>query len=198
MPQDIYEKIMMLAKRRGFIYPSYEIYGGVAGFYDYGPLGSQLKHNIETIWRQFYLLHDSCIEIHTPTITLQEVLQASGHVEEFTDLTVECQQCKQAYKVEDIIDDNQTIEEAIKNNNIKCPSCGKENKDTAKTCKKCGVELTVPSGFWMTDWKWHFKVLSIIYVSLIILYFAISTLLSRVSPPYRVREIPKEMTPWLR
>lgn len=124
MPQDIYEKIMMLAKRRGFIYPSFEIYGGVAGFYDYGPLGSQLKHNVETIWRQFYLLQDSCVEIHTPTITLHEVLQASGHIEEFTDLTVECAQCKHAYKVEDIIDETLTINEAIKQKKINCPSCG--------------------------------------------------------------------------
>jgi glycyl-tRNA synthetase len=123
MPQDIYDKIMMLAKRRGFIYPSYEIYGGVAGFYDYGPLGSQLKHNVETIWRNFYLLHDSCVEIHTPTITLYEVLQASGHVEEFTDLTVECHQCRNAFKVEDIIDDELSIEEAIEQQKVICPTC---------------------------------------------------------------------------
>jgi glycyl-tRNA synthetase len=55
MPQDTYDKILMLAKRRGFLYPSYEIYGGVAGFYDYGPLGSQLKNNFENIWRYYYL-----------------------------------------------------------------------------------------------------------------------------------------------
>ena len=48
MPQDIYDKIMMLAKRRGFIFPSFEIYGGVAGFYDYGPLGSQLNGQFES------------------------------------------------------------------------------------------------------------------------------------------------------
>ena len=53
MPQDIYDKIMMVAKRRGFIYPSFEIYGGIAGFYDYGPLGSQLKNNVENLWRSF-------------------------------------------------------------------------------------------------------------------------------------------------
>ena len=54
MPLDIYDKIMMLAKRRGFVYPSFEIYGGAAGFYDYGPLGSRLKQNIENLWRSFY------------------------------------------------------------------------------------------------------------------------------------------------
>jgi glycyl-tRNA synthetase (class II) len=69
MPQDIYDKVIILAKRRGFLYPSFEIYGGVAGFYDYGPLGSQLKNNLEQLWRYFYVFKDSCLEIHTPTET---------------------------------------------------------------------------------------------------------------------------------
>lgn len=129
MPQDIYDKIMMLAKRRGYIYPSFEIYGGVAGFYDYGPLGSQLKNNVENLWRSFFLLKDNCIEINTPTITLHDVLKASGHVEEFTDLTVDCEKCKRSYKVEDIIDDNISVEKAIKEDNIKCPTCGKKLRD---------------------------------------------------------------------
>jgi len=129
MPQDIYDKIMMLAKRRGYIYPSFEIYGGVAGFYDYGPLGSQLQNNVENLWRSFYLLKDNCVEINTPTITLYEVLKASGHVDEFTDLTVDCKKCKRSYKVEDIIDDNISIEQAIKEDKIKCPTCGTKLKD---------------------------------------------------------------------
>jgi glycyl-tRNA synthetase len=129
MPQDIYDKVMMLAKRRGFIYPTSEIYGGIAGFYDYGPLGSQLKNNVENLWRRFYLLRDNCIEITTPTITLYDVLDASGHVEEFTDLTVDCKKCKQSYKVEDIIDESSSIEQAIKENKVKCPTCGKKLTD---------------------------------------------------------------------
>ena len=123
MPQDIYDKIMMVAKRRGFIYPSFEIYGGIAGFYDYGPLGSQLKNNVENLWRRFYLLQDNCVEISTPTITLYEALKASGHVEEFTDLTVDCSRCKRSYKVEDIIEKGTPIEEAVKENKILCPTC---------------------------------------------------------------------------
>jgi glycyl-tRNA synthetase len=129
MSQDIYDKIMMLAKRRGFIYSSFEIYGGVAGFYDYGPLGSQLKNNIEQLWRKYFLLKDNCVEINTPTITLYEVLDASGHVNEFTDLTVDCEKCKQSYKVEDIIDKKLTVEEAVNRDKIKCPTCGTKLKD---------------------------------------------------------------------
>jgi glycyl-tRNA synthetase len=124
MPQDIYDKIMMIAKRRGFIYPSFEIYGGIAGFYDYGPLGSQLKNNVENLWRKFFLLKENCIEISTPTITLYEVLKASGHVEEFTDLTVYCSRCKRSYKVEDIIKKGMSIEQAVKEDKIICPTCG--------------------------------------------------------------------------
>jgi len=123
MPLDIYDKIMMLAKRRGIIYPSFEIYGGAAGFYDYGPLGSQLKLNIENLWRKFFLLKDNCIEINTPTITLYEALKASGHVDEFTDLTVDCKKCKHSYKVEEIIEDNANVEEAVKKGIVKCPTC---------------------------------------------------------------------------
>jgi glycyl-tRNA synthetase len=124
MPLDTYDKIMMLAKRRGFIYPSFEIYGGSAGFYDYGPLGSRLKENLENLWRKYYLLKDANVEISTPTITLYEVLKASGHVDEFTDLTVDCEQCQTSFKVEDIIDDDQTVDEAVVNNAITCPECG--------------------------------------------------------------------------
>jgi len=129
MPQDTFDKIMTLAKRRGFIYPSFEIYGGVAGFYDYGPLGSQLKNNIENLWRKYYLLKDNCVEINTPTVTLYEVLDASGHVDEFTDVTVDCKKCKTSYKVEDIIDKKLTVEQAIKEDKIKCPTCGSKLKD---------------------------------------------------------------------
>ena len=129
MSQDIYDKVMVLAKRRGFIYPSFEIYGGIAGFYDYGPLGSQLKLNIENLWRKIYLLQDNCFEINTPTITLFEVLDASGHVDEFTDLTVDCKKCKQSFKVEDLIKET-NLEDAVKSGKVKCPNCGSILKDS--------------------------------------------------------------------
>jgi glycyl-tRNA synthetase len=123
MPQDIYDKIMMLAKRRGFLYPSFEIYGGVAGFFDYGPLGARMKQNIENLFRAHYLLMDTCVEISTPTITLFEVLKASGHVDEFTDLTVDCSKCNTSFKVEDILEEGIHIEDAISEEKITCPNC---------------------------------------------------------------------------
>ncbi len=129
MPQDIYDKVITLAKRRGFIYPSFEIYGGVAGFYDYGPLGSRLKENIENLWRRHYLLLDNCVEINTPNITLFEVLKASGHVDEFTDVTVDCKKCNDSFKVEDLIEEDVPVEKALKEGKVKCPNCGSILKD---------------------------------------------------------------------
>lgn len=129
MPQDVFEKIMTLAKRRGFIYPSFEIYGGVAGFYDYGPLGSRLKENIENLWKQYYKYRDNCIEIQSANVTLFEVLKASGHVDEFTDLTVDCKQCNESFKVEGIIEDDLSVDEALEKNLVKCPNCGNVLKD---------------------------------------------------------------------
>ncbi len=82
---------MDLAKRRGFLYPAYEIYGGMAGFYDYGPLGAAMKRRFEDLWRQTFL---NCAvpmaEVSCPRVTMHEVLKASGHVDEFTDLVVKC------------------------------------------------------------------------------------------------------------
>jgi glycyl-tRNA synthetase len=116
--EGIYERLMSLCKRRGFIYPSFEIYGGVAGFYDYGPLGSQLKNNIENIWRRLFIIQEGCLEIDTPTVTLYEVLKASGHVDEFTDLVVGCRKCGRSFKVEEMDREEK-----------RCPSCGGELGD---------------------------------------------------------------------
>jgi glycyl-tRNA synthetase len=123
MKQNIFDKIMTLTKRRGFIYPSFEIYGGVAGFYDYGPLGTNLKNNIENLWRKYYLMKDNCVEINTPTITLYDVLKASGHVEEFTDLTIDCKKCKRSFKLEELVEkgDPKKVAEEGK---LKCTNCG--------------------------------------------------------------------------
>ncbi|MEF8848709.1 MAG: glycine--tRNA ligase [Candidatus Thermoplasmatota archaeon] len=125
MSQDIYEKIITISKRKGFFYPSFEIYGGSAGFYSYGPLGSRLKQNLEKKFREFYLLKEDCLEINTPNINLYEILEASGHVEKFTDLTVDCKKCNQSYKAEDLYEEEIPVKEAIKKEMVKCPQCGK-------------------------------------------------------------------------
>jgi len=77
---DIYENIMELARRRGFIWPASECYGSVAGFIDYGPLGSMMKRRIEDTWREFYVVNEGYYEIECPTIGQEDIFIASGHL----------------------------------------------------------------------------------------------------------------------
>jgi len=80
---------------------------------------------------------------------------------------------------------------------MKCMNCGQENKDTAKNCRKCGRDLSIPPA-WFPDAKWHLRTLGIIYACLIVFYCGVSYLLRGLPKPYHVRHIPIEMTPWLR
>ena len=82
-------------KKKGYIYPSSEIYGGVAGLYDYGHLGTMLKKNFENLWRDYFLgLHDNFFEIETANIAHEHVFRASGHLENFSDPIVKCSKCE--------------------------------------------------------------------------------------------------------
>ncbi|HDJ94795.1 MAG TPA: glycine--tRNA ligase, partial [Acidilobales archaeon] len=105
--KDLYEKIVELAARRGFFWRSYEIYGGVAGFVDLGPLGVVLKKNSEEKWRELFILkhQDFIVEIETPVITPRAVLEASGHLEHFTDPIVECKKCGRKFRADHLIED---------------------------------------------------------------------------------------------
>ncbi len=80
---------------------------------------------------------------------------------------------------------------------MKCPNCGQENRTALKFCKKCNADLTMPPA-WFPDWKWHLKTLSWIYLTLIVAFFSLSYLLHKLPAPYDQREIPLEMTPWLK
>ena len=99
---DIYEKIMDLAKRRGFIWPTSECYGSVAGFIDYGPLGSMMKRNIENIWRKFYIVSEGYYEIECPTIGQEEIYIASGHVKGFSDKMCQCPHCREYLRADHV------------------------------------------------------------------------------------------------
>lgn len=77
-----------LMKRKFFTVPSFEIYGGVAGFFDYGPLGCAVKNNIEQLWRQHFVLEEDMLEVGCTSLMLGEVLKTSGHVDKFEDLMV--------------------------------------------------------------------------------------------------------------
>ncbi|MDD4082897.1 MAG: glycine--tRNA ligase [Sphaerochaetaceae bacterium] len=111
------EKIVSLCKRRGFIYQSSEIYGGLNGAYDYGPLGVQLKNNIRDMWwKEMTQLHDGIVGLDASILMHPKVWEASGHVSNFTDPMVDCKQCKSRFRADQI-----DLE-------APCPVCG--NKGT--------------------------------------------------------------------
>lgn len=128
------EKIMRLAVRRGFFWPAYEIYGGVAGLLTWGPLGVTLKRNIMELWREYFVYNHDFVEIDSPNIAPYIVFKASGHVDSFKDIMVGCLDCGNKYRADTLfkeqgievsealmIDDIRNI---IETNNIACPSCG--------------------------------------------------------------------------
>ena len=109
---DTMEKITSLAKRRGFIYPGSEIYGGFAGFWDYGPLGIELKNNIKREWwKSMVYGREDVVGLDAAIIMNPKVWEASGHVEAFTDPLVECKECHHRFR-------------ADKLQGGKCPDCG--------------------------------------------------------------------------
>ena len=109
------EDIVSLCKRRGFIFQGSEVYGGLSGTWDYGPLGVALKKNIMDLWwKMFVTDRNDMYGVDAAILMNQKVWQASGHVDTFTDPLVECNQCHSRFR-EDKIDTN------------KCPTCGTQN-----------------------------------------------------------------------
>jgi len=107
------EKIISLAKRRGFIFQGSEIYGGLAGTWDYGPLGVALKNNIKKLWwKRFVEARSDMYGMDAAILMRQEVWQASGHVSGFSDPLVECTKCKRRFRADHLEDKK------------KCPECG--------------------------------------------------------------------------
>ena len=122
--QDLMQKIVSLCKRRGFVFPSSEIYGGVEALWDYGPLGSLLKNNIKNEWRNRFIQNrDDIVLIEGTVLMHPKVWQASGHLEHFTDPLVECKSCHLRYRADHMIDGRFIGEGKAKVKN-QCPQCG--------------------------------------------------------------------------
>lgn len=126
--------LCVFAKKKGFFYPSSEIYGGVAGLYDYGHLGTLLKQNFENIWRKYFLgLNDNFYEIETANIMPENVFKASGHLENFIDPVVRCSKCDFSDRADKFIElvtkkraeglSLEQLDQLIAENNLKCPNC---------------------------------------------------------------------------
>jgi len=102
-PDNLMEAVVSLAKRRGFVFPSSEIYGGINGFFDYGPLGVELKKNIRDCWwNDMVRRRDDVVGVETSIIMHPKVWEASGHVAGFTDPLVDCKTSKQRYRADQL------------------------------------------------------------------------------------------------
>ncbi len=118
---DLMDKIVSLCKRRGFIFQSSEVYGGLAGAWDYGPLGAELKRNVKTAWWQAVIhQRDDVVGLDASILMHPMTWKASGHTDNFTDVLVDCKKCKRRFR-----------QDHLKG---KCPSCG-------------GTEFTEPRAF---------------------------------------------------
>ena len=123
------EKIVSLCKRRGFIYQSSEIYGGINGFWDYGPLGAELKRNVKELWwNTMTRQRDDVVGLEATIIMSPQIWKASGHVDTFSDPMIDCKTCKGRFR-------------ADQTNEIPCP------QKPSKMVSECHGEKTAPRAF---------------------------------------------------
>jgi glycyl-tRNA synthetase len=126
---DLMEKVVSLCKRKGFIFPSSEIYGGINGFWDYGPLGAELKRNIkDSWWTTMTRLRDDVAGLEATIIMAPQIWRASGHVDTFSDPMVDCKTCKGRFRADQTDD-------------IPCP------QKPSKMVSQCHGEKTAPRAF---------------------------------------------------
>ena len=134
---DKFTAVNELARRRGFFWQSYEIYGGVGGFVTYGPLGARLKQNIEAKLRELFVTKLGVLEIESSVITPGKVFEASGHVNHFKEPMVECSKCSKRFRADHLLEEYAKqscvetekmslteIQKALEKHGITCPECG--------------------------------------------------------------------------
>lgn len=139
------EKIVALAKTRGFVYPGSEIYGGLANTWDYGNLGVELKNNVKKAWWQKFIQeHPLNVGIDSAILMNTNVWMASGHLGSFSDPLMDCKECHERFRADKLIEDyaseneikiegavdawsNEEMEAYIAEHNIPCPTCKKHN-----------------------------------------------------------------------
>jgi glycyl-tRNA synthetase len=116
---DLMDRIVNLAKRRGFVFPSSEIYGGFRSTWDYGPLGVLLKRNVKDAWwREMVQLRDDVVGLDAAILMAPKVWEASGHLETFSDPLVDCRNCKERFRADQLPDSGA------------CPNCGAKDSFT--------------------------------------------------------------------
>ncbi|OGJ85669.1 MAG: glycine--tRNA ligase [Candidatus Raymondbacteria bacterium RifOxyA12_full_50_37] len=133
------KQVVSLCKRRGFIFPGSEIYGGLANTWDYGPYGCEFKNNVKREWwRSFVLMRDDVVGLDSPILLNPKVWEASGHLKSFADPLMDCRDCKERVRGDQLIEaklgdgasrgmDFKAIYETIVKHDIRCPRCGNKN-----------------------------------------------------------------------
>ncbi|KKQ55086.1 MAG: Glycine-tRNA ligase [Parcubacteria group bacterium GW2011_GWA2_38_13] len=132
--ENLMDKLISLCKRRGFIFPSSEIYGGIANGWDYGPLGAELKNNIKRAWwKRFVHGRDDMVGIDAALIMNPKIWEASGHLSHFTDPLVDCKKCKNRFRADEITPPTPPFVRGGKKDDFLergrggvCPNCGGE------------------------------------------------------------------------
>lgn len=141
--QDSLKSIVALSKRRGFIYPGSEIYGGFANTYSFGPYGAQLKKNIKDLWWQtFVQKRRNMVGLDGPILLHPKTWAASGHLEGFNDAMIDCKACKSRYRCDHLIEETLQISadglsleqmtDLIHSKKVKCPKCGVQDFTQAR------------------------------------------------------------------
>jgi glycyl-tRNA synthetase len=137
------EKIVALSKRRGFVYPGSEVYGGLANTWDYGPLGVELKNNIKRLWwKTFIHRRRDMVGLDAGILMHPRVWEASGHVVNFNDPLVDCKTCKSRFRADHLLEEKLGIHvegktpaemtEILRDANLSCPHCGNKTLTDAR------------------------------------------------------------------
>jgi glycyl-tRNA synthetase len=142
------QKLISLCKRRGFVFPGSEIYGGLANTYDFGPLGVEMLRTIVASWWQFFVTsRENMFGLDTSILMAPKVWEASGHTQSFTNDMIDCKECKYRTRADHVIEDYlesvgqsatvegrplEELDKLLADNRIKCPKCGKSNWTPAR------------------------------------------------------------------
>ncbi|MEF3691721.1 MAG: glycine--tRNA ligase [Candidatus Moraniibacteriota bacterium] len=128
------EKIVSFCKRKGFVFPSSEIYGGFANSYSYGPYGTELKNNIKKLWwKKVVQEREDIVGIDGPILLNSKLWEASGHTSGFNDAMVDCKKCKKRFRADHVVEEAtgkdlegqlEEMTKVLKEESIKCPECG--------------------------------------------------------------------------
>ena len=124
-----FQKVIAVATRRGIFQPAFEAYGGLAGFMDYGPVGVRMRRRILEVWRKHYVIDAGCLELDGALIGPETLFQASGHLGEFDDALVDCENCGKQFRADHLVKGGEEMSREVLSDAVTgtpCPGCGDE------------------------------------------------------------------------